>query len=113
MAPSWIGPGDSVTLTCSIQDSYEGWRFYWYKATPKLTIQFYDMEPLPGSSNGTEQPQFIVHGQTRTAGYVCKAGRGNRLWFTFSSKIRFAWSGGEHCIFLFVCFFVVFFFFIH
>lgn len=92
--PSWLGPGDSVTLNCIVQDPYEGWTFYWYKAIPNLAINFYDLELLP-SSNGTEQSHFTIHGQTQTAGYSCKAGRGNPLIFTFVSNIKFVWSGGE------------------
>lgn len=100
VSPSWLGPGDSVTLNCTVQDPYEGWTFYWYKATPNLDINFYDTELLPGSSNGTEQSYFIAHGQSRTAGYFCKAGRGNPLTFTFVSQVKFVWSGGEHrCLF--------------
>lgn len=53
------------------------------------------MEPLPGSSNGTEESHFIVQGQTQTVGFACKAGRGNPLKFTFISNIKFVWSGGE------------------
>lgn len=97
VSPSWLGPGDSVTLNCSLRDSYQGWRFYWYKAIPNLDINFYDTELLPGSSNGTDRSYFIVHGQTQTAGYACKAGRGDPLTFTIISKIKFAWSGGEWC----------------
>lgn len=97
-SPSWLGPAGSVTLKCSVQDPYQGWRFYWYKAIPNLDIGFYNMEPLPGSSNGTGQPYLIVHGQTQTAGYFCKAGRGNPLWLTDNSQIKFVWSGGEPCV---------------
>lgn len=96
VSPSWPSPGDTVTLKCSLKDPYDGWRFYWYKAIPNLAINFYDMEPLPGSSNRSEEPYFIVHGQTETAGYSCKASRGNPLAFTFTSNVKFVWSGGEH-----------------
>lgn len=101
MSPSWLSLGDSVTLQCIVQDPYKGWRFFWYKAIPNLTINFYDMEPLPGSSNGTEESHFIVHGQTQTAGFACKAGRGNPLKFTFISNVKFVWSGGEQGFFVF------------
>lgn len=95
VSPSWLSSGDSVTLNCSVKYPDVGWRFYWYKAIPNLPTMLYTMEPLPGSSNGTEQPYFIVYGQTQTAGYVCKAARGNPQSFTYNSKVKFVWSGGE------------------
>uniref|UniRef100_A0A3B4WPN9 Ig-like domain-containing protein n=1 Tax=Seriola lalandi dorsalis TaxID=1841481 RepID=A0A3B4WPN9_SERLL len=55
----------------------------------------YSYELLPGSSSGTEQDSYIVHGQTHTAGYVCKAGRGDPVIYTETSKLKFVWSGGE------------------
>ncbi|TWW63473.1 hypothetical protein D4764_03G0004810 [Takifugu flavidus] len=93
VSPSWLSSGDSVTLNCRVKYPDVGWRFYWYKAIPNLPIKFYTMEPLPGSSNGTEQPYFIVYGQAQTAGYVCKAARGNPQSFTHPSKVKFVWSG--------------------
>lgn len=58
------------------------------------------MEPFPSSSNGTEQSYFTVHGQTQTAAYFCKAGRGNPLTFTYVSNIKLVWSGGELIFFV-------------
>uniref|UniRef100_A0A3B4U194 Ig-like domain-containing protein n=1 Tax=Seriola dumerili TaxID=41447 RepID=A0A3B4U194_SERDU len=76
VSPSWLSPGASVTLKCEVEHPSAGWRFYWYKAVPRLSkSNIYEL--LPGSSSGTEQDSYIVHGQTHTAGYVCKAGRGN------------------------------------
>lgn len=95
VSPSWLSFGDSVTLTCSVKYPDVGWRFYWYKAIPSLDIKYYTMELLPGSSNGTKQPYFIVHGQTHTAGYFCKAARGTPQLFTYVSKVKFVWSGGK------------------
>lgn len=93
--PSWLSSGDSVTLNCSIKYPDEGWRFYWYKAIPNFPIKYYTMELLPGSSNGTEQPYFVVYGQKQTAGYFCRAARGSPQSFTYNSKVKFVWSGGE------------------
>ncbi|XP_074479199.1 uncharacterized protein LOC141760374 [Sebastes fasciatus] len=94
--PLWLSPGDSVTLNCSVRDPSAGWRFYWYKAVPKLSDNSYSYELLPGSTNGTEQDSYIVHGQTRTAGYVCRAGRGDPVFYTPYSEHKFAWSGDVH-----------------
>ncbi|KAI3376255.1 hypothetical protein L3Q82_016768 [Scortum barcoo] len=93
VSPSWLSPGDSVTLSCSVKDPSAGWRFFWYKAVPKLPGRDYSYELLPDSINGTEQDSYIVHGQTHTAGYVCRAGRGDPVYYTHYSKSKFVWSG--------------------
>ncbi|KAF3837229.1 hypothetical protein F7725_004693 [Dissostichus mawsoni] len=53
----------------------------------------YSYELLPGSENGTEEDLFIIDGQTHTAGYVCIAGRGDRVYYSSYSKPKFVWSG--------------------
>ncbi|XP_029311325.1 LOW QUALITY PROTEIN: Fc receptor-like protein 5 [Cottoperca gobio] len=93
---SWLSPGASVTLTCSVEHPAAGWRYYWYKAVPKLSDNSYSSELLPGSSTGTEQDSYIVHGQTHTAGYVCRAGRGDPVYYTQYSQPKFVWSGDVH-----------------
>ncbi|KAG7497524.1 Fc receptor 5 [Solea senegalensis] len=70
-----------------------GWRFYWYKAVPQVYGSSYVYEHLPGSTNGTKQNVFIIHGQTSTAGYMCIAGRANPVYFTEYSEVKFVWSG--------------------
>ncbi|XP_065806826.1 Fc receptor-like protein 5 isoform X5 [Labrus bergylta] len=94
VSPLWLSPGDSVTLNCEVKHPSAGWRFYWYEAIPKLSdnsYNSYSYQLLPGSRNGTEKYSFIVHGQTHTAGYVCRAGRGEMN--TPYSKPKFVWSG--------------------
>uniref|UniRef100_A0AAQ6IPF5 Ig-like domain-containing protein n=1 Tax=Anabas testudineus TaxID=64144 RepID=A0AAQ6IPF5_ANATE len=76
VSPSWLSPGASVTLKCEVEHPSAGWRFYWYKTVPKLSDRLYRYELLPGSDSGTEEDSYMVHGQTHTAGYVCRAGRG-------------------------------------
>uniref|UniRef100_A0A3Q3MNV0 Ig-like domain-containing protein n=1 Tax=Labrus bergylta TaxID=56723 RepID=A0A3Q3MNV0_9LABR len=76
VSPLWLSPGDSVTLNCEVKHPSAGWRFYWYEAIPKLSDNSYNYQLLSGSRDGTEKYSFIVHGQTHTAGYVCRAGRG-------------------------------------
>ncbi|XP_045919915.1 obscurin-like [Micropterus dolomieu] len=93
VSPSWLSPGASVTLSCRVKDPSAGWRFFWFKAVPKLSGNYYDQELLPGSSNGTEQDSYIVHGQTHTAGYKCRAGRGDPVYYTYYSEPKFVWSG--------------------
>ncbi|KAI9522169.1 hypothetical protein NQZ68_038805 [Dissostichus eleginoides] len=94
---SWLSPGASVTLNCSVTDTAAGWRFYWYKAVANLSINSnYGYELLPGKSNRTENNIYVVNGQTHTAGYVCRAGRGNPVHYCWYSKPKFVWSGDSH-----------------
>lgn len=94
VSPSWPSSGDSLTLNCSVKDPSAGWRFYWYKAVPTPSNN-YRFELLPGSSNGTIRDSYAIHGQTRTAGYLCRAGRGNPVYYTHNSELKFVWSGGR------------------
>ncbi|XP_076581725.1 uncharacterized protein LOC143317455 [Chaetodon auriga] len=96
VSPLWLSPGDSVTLSCEVEHPSAGWRFYWYKVVPKLPDNSYSYELLPGSSNGTQQRSYIVHGQTGTAGFKCRAGRGDPVYYTFYSDFKFVWSGECH-----------------
>uniref|UniRef100_A0AAQ4S8M9 Ig-like domain-containing protein n=1 Tax=Gasterosteus aculeatus aculeatus TaxID=481459 RepID=A0AAQ4S8M9_GASAC len=86
-------PGDSVTLTCSVEPPSAGWRFFWYQAVPELPLN-YTYELLAGSTTGTEQDSYSLHGQTHTAGYVCRAGRGDPVFYSLYSDVKFVWSGG-------------------
>ena len=95
VSPSWLSAGASVTLTCSVKDQSAGWRFYWYKTVPKLSRKSYSHELLPGSSNGTKC-DYIVHGQTHTVRYLCKARRGDPVYYTDYSRSKFVWSGGQY-----------------
>jgi len=86
VSPSWLSPGASVNLSCEVYPPSTGWRFYWYKAVPDRSQEDYRYELLADSINGTVEDSFIIHGQRRTAGYACRAGRGNQLNFTDYSK---------------------------
>ncbi|XP_034532098.1 obscurin-like isoform X2 [Notolabrus celidotus] len=92
VSPSWLSPGDLVTLNCEVKHPSAGWRFFWYKVVPKLPGDSYSCVLLSESSNGTEQYSFIVEGQTHTAGYVCRAGRGEPVFYTDYSEPKFVWS---------------------
>ncbi|XP_041841540.1 Fc receptor-like protein 5 isoform X1 [Melanotaenia boesemani] len=95
-SPSWLSPGSSVTLRCEIEHASAGWRFYWYKAAPDLLHKNYNYDLLPGSTAGTDHDSYIIHGQTHTAGYVCRAGRGDPEYHTNYSEIKFVWSADVH-----------------
>ncbi|KAF7645890.1 hypothetical protein LDENG_00196860 [Lucifuga dentata] len=100
--PLWLSPGTSVSLSCKIEDPSAGWRFYWYKAVPKIqtgpTVKSYSYELLPGSSDGTKEDSYIIDGPTHTAGYMCRSGRGNPVYYTQDSQPKFVWSGDQHSL---------------
>uniref|UniRef100_A0A3Q2FCX8 Ig-like domain-containing protein n=1 Tax=Cyprinodon variegatus TaxID=28743 RepID=A0A3Q2FCX8_CYPVA len=91
VSPSWLSPGASVTLSCEVKPQSAGWRFFWYKAIPDLSSRFYSFELLPNITNRTELNSYILHGQNHTAGYVCRAGRGDPADFTAYSEPKFIW----------------------
>ncbi|XP_036072489.1 uncharacterized protein LOC112156159 [Oryzias melastigma] len=98
VSPRWLSPGSSVTLSCEVEHESAGWSFYWYKAVPDLSHKSgsYSYELLPSSSNGNADNSYIIHGQTYTAGYVCRAGRGEPHVYTLYSQLHFVWSGDLH-----------------
>lgn len=96
VSPYWLTPGASVTLTCEVEHPSAGWKFYWNKFVPRLSDK-YMYEALLISSNGTEQDTYIIHGQTHTAQYMCRAERGNHY---FDSLRSFVFSGGQYVCFL-------------
>uniref|UniRef100_A0A3B4U167 Ig-like domain-containing protein n=1 Tax=Seriola dumerili TaxID=41447 RepID=A0A3B4U167_SERDU len=88
--PHWVS-----IMKCEVEHPSAGWRFYWYKTVPDGSQHSYNYELLPGSSSGTRRDSYIVHGQTHTAGYSCRAGRGDPVFYTMYSETKFVWSGGE------------------
>ncbi|XP_041840387.1 uncharacterized protein LOC121639291, partial [Melanotaenia boesemani] len=63
---------------------------------PDLLYNLYNYDLLPGSTTGTEHDSYIIHGQTHTAGYVCRAGRGDPEYHTHYSEPKFLWSADVH-----------------
>ncbi|XP_029931577.1 uncharacterized protein LOC115376226 [Myripristis murdjan] len=93
VSPSWLSPGASVTLNCSVEYPSAGWRFYWYKAVPQLSSSFYTYELLPDREAGTAEGSYVIHELTHTAGFMCKVGRGDPVFYTKNSTTKFVWSG--------------------
>ncbi|KAL4007086.1 adhesion G-protein coupled receptor G5 [Sarotherodon galilaeus] len=92
------GRGNPVYYTedsQSVRIGKTGWSFYWYKAVPDLSEKSSSYELLPDGS-GTAQDSYIIHGQTHTAGYVCRAGRGDPEYHTDHSQPKFVWSADVH-----------------
>ncbi|KAM9717466.1 B-cell receptor CD22-like [Menidia menidia] len=94
--PSWLSPGASVTLSCQLQHQDAGWSFSWYKAVPDRSAESYRYKLLPVNTNGTKQGSYILHEQTHTAGYVCRAGRVDREYHSHYSQPQFVWSADLH-----------------
>ncbi|MEQ2312151.1 hypothetical protein AMECASPLE_027939 [Ameca splendens] len=94
VSPSWLSPGASVTLRCEVKPPSAGWVFYWYKAVPDISQRNYRYELLPDSIRGTVEDFYIIHGQRNTAGYACRAGRGNQEYLTDYSEQKIVWSQG-------------------
>ncbi|XP_047240978.1 uncharacterized protein LOC124880102 isoform X2 [Girardinichthys multiradiatus] len=92
VSPSWLSPGASVTLRCEVKPPSAGWAFYWYKAVPDISQRNYRYELLPDSIRGTVEDFYIIHGQRNTAGYACRAGRGNQEYLTDYSEQKIVWS---------------------
>uniref|UniRef100_A0A671XA31 Ig-like domain-containing protein n=1 Tax=Sparus aurata TaxID=8175 RepID=A0A671XA31_SPAAU len=96
VSPSWLSAGASVTLNCRVKDPSAGWKFYRFKTFPHPSYNFYSYELLPGSSSGTEQDFYIVHGQIHIAGYRCRARRGDPKYSTYYSEPKFVLSADIH-----------------
>ncbi|XP_054863934.1 uncharacterized protein LOC129348180 [Amphiprion ocellaris] len=96
VCPSWLSPGASVTLNCTVTNQSAGWSFFWYQIVSVQPNNSYIYELLPGRIDGTEQTSSIVHGQKNTAGYACRAGRGDPVFSTKYSQPKFVWSGDCH-----------------
>ncbi|XP_060922569.1 uncharacterized protein LOC132996243 [Limanda limanda] len=97
VSPSWLTPGASGTLTCGGgPHPTAGWRFYWYRAHPISLDQKFGYELLPGSDGGTEQNSFVIQGLTESAGYACRAGRGDPVFYTEYSETKWVWSGDSY-----------------
>uniref|UniRef100_A0A6Q2ZAC9 Ig-like domain-containing protein n=2 Tax=Esox lucius TaxID=8010 RepID=A0A6Q2ZAC9_ESOLU len=93
-----MNPGDSVTLNCEVKESSTGWRFSWYKTVPyraglpSLLDKSYSVEPLSGYGTTEESYTLSPAGPTDTGGYVCRAGRGDPVYYTDYSEPQFLWS---------------------
>ncbi|XP_038147253.1 Fc receptor-like protein 5 [Cyprinodon tularosa] len=97
VSPSWLSPGASVTLSCGgLEHLSAGWRFFWYKVVPAKSSSSYSFEPLTGRTNWTEQNSYLINGQNHTAGYVCRARRGEPVFYTEYSEPKFVWSADSH-----------------
>ncbi|XP_015255951.1 PREDICTED: high affinity immunoglobulin gamma Fc receptor I-like [Cyprinodon variegatus] len=96
VSPSWLSPGASVILSCGgLEHPSAGWRFFWYKVVPANSSSSYSLELLTGRTNWIEQNSYLINGQNHTAGYVCRARRGEPVFYTKYSEPKFVWSAGQ------------------
>uniref|UniRef100_A0A087XWV0 Ig-like domain-containing protein n=1 Tax=Poecilia formosa TaxID=48698 RepID=A0A087XWV0_POEFO len=104
VSPSWLSPGASVTLSCEVEHPSAGWRFYWYKAVPDFrehSVQIrwsYSLinDSFNNNRNSAASLTVSPEGQKQTAGFTCRAGRGNPKYFTDYSEPKFVWSAVSH-----------------
>ncbi|XP_031648950.1 uncharacterized protein LOC116354067 [Oncorhynchus kisutch] len=95
----WLNPGDSVTLSCEVDKTSTGWRFSWYRTVPyraglpSLSDKSYSLQPLSDNVTSEDSYTLIPAGPTPTGGYVCRAGRGDPVYYTLYSEPQFLWSG--------------------
>ncbi|XP_064787559.1 B-cell receptor CD22-like isoform X2 [Oncorhynchus masou masou] len=99
ISPQWLNPGDSVSLSCEVDKTSTGWRFSWYRTvpyragSPSLSDKSYSLQPLSDNVTSEDSYTLIPAGPTPTEGYVCRAGRGDPVYYTLYSQPQFLWSG--------------------
>ncbi|XP_064787437.1 basement membrane-specific heparan sulfate proteoglycan core protein-like isoform X2 [Oncorhynchus masou masou] len=99
ISPQWLNPGDSVTLSCEVDKTSTGWRFSCYRTVPyraglpSLSDKSYSLQPLSDNVTSEDSYTLIPAGPTPTGGYVCRAGRGDPVYYTLYSQPQFLWSG--------------------
>uniref|UniRef100_UPI003AACB1EF uncharacterized protein n=1 Tax=Centroberyx gerrardi TaxID=166262 RepID=UPI003AACB1EF len=98
----WLRVRDSVTLSCEVDRSSKGWKYYWYRAVPykdglpSSSIKSLSMEMLPGSQHGAGGSlSFSPVGLNHIKAYVCRAGRGDPAYYTRYSIPQLLWVSGS------------------
>ncbi|XP_060945795.1 uncharacterized protein LOC133022907 [Limanda limanda] len=71
-------------------------RVYPPRSTILRDIPQYSYELLPGSNGGTEQNYSVIQGLTESAGYACRAGRGDPVFYTEYSDTKWVWHGDSN-----------------
>ncbi|XP_072314782.1 basement membrane-specific heparan sulfate proteoglycan core protein-like, partial [Eucyclogobius newberryi] len=88
---SWLSPGASVSLSCAVTAPSAGWSYHWYRAVPQSHSDIY-YERLPGASTGSTQDSFSLQGLNNSAMFVCRAARGNPVFYSEYSDPSLVWS---------------------
>ncbi|XP_045556555.1 high affinity immunoglobulin gamma Fc receptor I-like [Salmo salar] len=64
ISPQWRNPGDLVSLSCEVDKTSTGWRFFWYRTVPyraglpSLSDKSYSLQPL--SDNVTSEDSYTL-----------------------------------------------------
>ncbi|XP_058874369.1 Fc receptor-like protein 2 [Acipenser ruthenus] len=79
-----IFEGDTVTLSCVVEGSSDGWRYLWYKDSRETSA------PQTDSSSGTGAGYTISAAALSHSGeYWCRAGRGSNLFYSeYSNAVK-------------------------
>ncbi|XP_029610067.1 basement membrane-specific heparan sulfate proteoglycan core protein [Salmo trutta] len=99
ISPQWLNPGASVMLSCGVKELSTDWRFSWYRTVPyraglpSLSDKSYSLQPLSDNVTSEDSYTLIPAGAAPTGGYVCRAGRGDPVYYTLYSEPQFLWSG--------------------
>ncbi|XP_063042867.1 basement membrane-specific heparan sulfate proteoglycan core protein-like [Engraulis encrasicolus] len=91
----WLTEGDSVKLSCKVEESSGGWKFNWSKVSynPEESPQSY--QRLPDSSRGAGGSYTLSPAALRHTGvYVCRAERGEPAYKTEFSQPQPVWIRG-------------------
>ncbi|KAG7497811.1 Fc receptor 5 [Solea senegalensis] len=91
VAPIWQSAGAPIMLTCQMEYPSAGWSFYWYEVLQhgRYEIQY---TMMPG--NGNEENSYVVYMPTsNTTSYVCRAGRGEPMYYSELSERTWAQAG--------------------
>uniref|UniRef100_A0A673ZQP4 Ig-like domain-containing protein n=1 Tax=Salmo trutta TaxID=8032 RepID=A0A673ZQP4_SALTR len=102
ISPQWLNPGASVMLSCGVKELSTDWRFSWYRTVPyrvglpSLSDKSYSLQPLSDNVTSEDSYTLIPAGAAPTGGYVCRAGRGDPVYYTLYSEPQFLWSGDLH-----------------
>ncbi|XP_015256901.1 PREDICTED: uncharacterized protein LOC107102207 [Cyprinodon variegatus] len=82
-----VSTSDSGEYSCRAEGDHQ--MTEWSDALP-LKVR------MTGRTNWTEQNSYLINGQNHTAGYVCRAGRGEPVFYTEYSEAKFVWSADSH-----------------
>ncbi|XP_046707401.1 Fc receptor-like protein 5 [Silurus meridionalis] len=96
---SWLTEGDSVTLNCEIKSSSTGWIFSWYTDVLYRDSQGsyrYRTELLSDSNRGSGGTYTLSTVTLNHTGvYICRAVRGEQVYYSQYSKDQPLWITGE------------------
>ncbi|XP_073721044.1 Fc receptor-like protein 5 [Misgurnus anguillicaudatus] len=90
----WLTPGESVTLLCRLRNSSTGWTFSWFTVQKRSSgkIEFISLSVSSGVSKGIYTVSSVTVNHTGV--YVCRAERGDPVYYTEYSNTQTLWITG-------------------